>query len=151
MTQTATITIKLKAAEPMMVDGPRSPAKKAPLGLRSVISITESRISGADDPSAIRVRFATVSFHTFAWNFFFSPLTTTVVTFVCAVIVSMEAMNASAPRATPMNTQHSSTIHRKMKVPLRLMSGKIRPDGQQSHEMFAVEAGNFSHVPFTRV
>jgi len=39
--------------------GPRSPARN-PL---PTISITESRISGALEPRAISVRFATVSFH----------------------------------------------------------------------------------------
>ena len=32
-----------------------------------VISIIESRISGADEPSAMSVRFATVAFHTVTW------------------------------------------------------------------------------------
>ena len=57
---TATIMSKLKAAEPTMVDGPRSPEKK-PL---PTISMTDNKISGADEPSAMSVRFATVGFHT---------------------------------------------------------------------------------------
>ena len=60
-TQTPVITSKLNAAEPTIVLGPRAPA----LNLLPKISIQDRRISGEDDPNAIRVRFATVSFQTF--------------------------------------------------------------------------------------
>jgi len=43
---------------PTIVEGPRSPAKNFP----DKHSMHAKRISGADDPSAMRVRFATVSF-----------------------------------------------------------------------------------------
>merc|ERR1719240_3282 len=61
---TAVMTIRLNAAEPTIVDGPSSPELKP--SLRT--STTERRISGADEPSAISVRLATVAFHTRAWN-----------------------------------------------------------------------------------
>ena len=55
------MTKKLKAADPTMVPGPRLPASKC----SPKISMTESIISGAEDPRTIRLRLATVLFHTF--------------------------------------------------------------------------------------
>ena len=60
MIQIAEMTSKLKAADPTMVPGPSSPATK----FFPTISMTDSRISGADVPKASRDRLATVSFHT---------------------------------------------------------------------------------------
>jgi hypothetical protein len=55
------ITSKLKAADPTIVEGPSSPP-----GYPKVckVSITDSNISGADDPRAMRDRFARVAFQT---------------------------------------------------------------------------------------
>ena len=58
MIQKPVIQNRLNAAEPTIVPGPSSPA----LNLLPMISMQDSRISGALEPSAIRVRLATVSF-----------------------------------------------------------------------------------------
>jgi hypothetical protein len=57
-THTPRMTSRLNAAEPTIVEGPRSPAMNLPV----VISMTLSRISGADEPRAIRDKLATVAF-----------------------------------------------------------------------------------------
>ena len=49
---------RLKAAEPTIAPGPSSPDSK----FLPMISMMERRISGADEPSAIRVKLATVLF-----------------------------------------------------------------------------------------
>lgn len=51
----------MKAAEPTIVDGPSSPAGY-PKSFKA--SSTERMISGAEEPNAIRVKFAIVGFQT---------------------------------------------------------------------------------------
>ena len=92
-THIAVMTNKLKAAEPTIVPGPRSPASK----LLPQISITDSRISGAEEPSAIKVKFATVSFQTCTSISLYSPEDVfTTLTEVVEVITSIASMNKSA-------------------------------------------------------
>ena len=58
---TALINSRLKAADPTIVDGPSSPAGSPSL---PIVSTTESKISGAEEPRAMRERFAMVGFQT---------------------------------------------------------------------------------------
>mmetsp|Transcript_63717 Transcript_63717/g.166821 ORF Transcript_63717/g.166821 Transcript_63717/m.166821 type:complete len:219 (+) Transcript_63717:1576-2232(+) len=96
---TATIIKRLKAALPTIVAGPRGWTWKSSLK----IPMTLSMISGALEPRAISVRFATVEFQTvvvvkrFSLAFHFRTLR--VVTF------SIAAMKTSATIATPWKDQ----------------------------------------------
>lgn len=59
MIDSAEIINRLKAAEPTIVDGPNGDGVAS---MSFTVPMTLRRISGADDPRAIRVRFATVGF-----------------------------------------------------------------------------------------
>ena len=92
---TALITRRLKAAEPTMVEGPRS-LYGSPKPLTA--SKTERMISGAEEPNAMRVRLAMVGFHTGTSikNVFSVVSSTTSLTYVLEVITSIASMNMSA-------------------------------------------------------
>merc|ERR1712166_217375 len=82
---------KLNAAEPTMVAGPRSPA----WNVLATISTTARRISGAEDPRAMRVRLATVEFQTSTSTETGWPDS--------GVMTSIDDMKTSAEIATPKN------------------------------------------------
>ena len=88
---------KLNAAEPTIVLGPRSPVKKSLVR----ISMTLSSISGAEEPRAIKVKFATVAFHTLY------VISVPGTRFSFDVIVSMDAINISAIIDTPRKNHNS--------------------------------------------
>lgn len=91
MMQTPEMNSKLNAADPTMVEGPSSPGSL----LRVVtVSMTESNISGALEPSAIRVKLATVSFQINVLMTLLLPCWSWyLIIFVCDVIVSIALYN----------------------------------------------------------
>mmetsp|Transcript_102799 Transcript_102799/g.209504 ORF Transcript_102799/g.209504 Transcript_102799/m.209504 type:complete len:306 (+) Transcript_102799:830-1747(+) len=99
----AMITWRLKAAEPTIVEGPRSPLWNPFLP----VSTTDKRISGAEEPRAMRVRFATVWFHTDLVTKRLVPFTFT--RFFPLVICSMLFMKRSATMLTPKKQYSNAT------------------------------------------
>lgn len=111
---TELITRRLKAAEPTIVDGPKSPAS-LPKSLSA--SNTERMISGAEEPKAISVKFAMVAFHTgTSISKRFSVFSSTIsIFYVLEVIISMASIKISAlieiPRNKyPRNTRYTGPI-----------------------------------------
>ena len=100
--QTALINKRLNAAEPTIVDGPSSPAFSPSV---PTVSSTDSKISGADDPRAIKERFAIVAFQTgTSTQYILSVfLSYTSLRYVFDVIVSIASMKMSAMIAIPRN------------------------------------------------
>ena len=104
---TPDITSKLKAAEPTMDMGPRE------LGTASksrATPLVASMISGADEPRAISVKFATVgfqnSFSTMIKCPYESGMTTTS---LLDVMTSIDSMKISATIAIPRKNQKSTS------------------------------------------
>ena len=109
--QTAVMTMRLKAAEPTMVDGPSSPALNPPVST----SMTFKRISGAEEPRAMRVRLATVAFHTRTCTRTGLPSLSTPLFFVYSldVTTSIAVINTSAPKPTPIKMSAQTSTHAK--------------------------------------
>ena len=109
--EAAVITSKLNAADPTIVNGPSSDAG-SPLVL--IVSIRLSKISGAEEPRAISVRFAIVAFQTgtsiLAVRVTDSPSpglpgNSTSSYTVFEVMTSIASMKISATIAIPKNSQ----------------------------------------------
>mmetsp|Transcript_28934 Transcript_28934/g.92430 ORF Transcript_28934/g.92430 Transcript_28934/m.92430 type:complete len:246 (+) Transcript_28934:787-1524(+) len=104
MVHTAVMASRLKAADPTMVEGPSSPgACVSHLARPCTVSRTARRISGADEPSAISVRLATVAFQYWTSMWVTSPVFRSFfsIFFTRLVIVSIADMNTSLTIATP--------------------------------------------------
>ena len=96
---TALMKRRLNEAEPTIVNGPSSPA-----GYLSLphVSTTLSKISGADEPRAMRERLAMVAFHTgTSTKNLFPLLSVTSFLYTVEVITSIASMNKSEIRAIP--------------------------------------------------
>ena len=104
ITETAEITSKLKEAEPTIVWGPNSLGN---FPKDDIVSATESIISGAEEPSAIRVRLAMVGFQNIFSTSIMFPSASGIYTISdLEVIYSMASINISARIEIPMNIQN---------------------------------------------
>ena len=98
-TLTPEITKRLNAAEPTIDCGPSSEGVSSSL---VTVSSTESKISGAEDPRAISVRFAMVGFQTgFSTSTILPSLSTILTMVTLEVITSMASIKMSATMAIP--------------------------------------------------
>ena len=113
----------MNAALPTIVDGPSSPEKKSPCDEVN-ISITDSRISGADEPNAISERLAIVGFHAFTWCTASLPFTLIFTFLSLLVITSIDVMKMSAPSATPAKIQSSRNSQAMKKPAPRGVAGR---------------------------
>ena len=97
VTHTAVMMRRLNAADPTIVEGPSSPGA---LPRVWPVSTMASMISGAEDPTAMRLRLATVGFHTLIMAVLPSPSFTF---FSELVITSTAVMKMSEMMAMPKN------------------------------------------------
>mmetsp|Transcript_53414 Transcript_53414/g.84935 ORF Transcript_53414/g.84935 Transcript_53414/m.84935 type:complete len:201 (-) Transcript_53414:48-650(-) len=113
-TQTELMTKRLKAAEPTIVAGPNFPAKY----LFPKSSVADKIISGADDPRAIRVRFAIVGFQTFRRNFCLVPSWTVFQTNCSELVISsIASMNMSQTMPMPIKMHNSPKKYNGTRAP----------------------------------
>ena len=88
---TALMTSKLKAADPTMVDGPSSPGAWPSV---VAVSINDNRISGAELPKAMRVRFASVGFQTATLTVCYLPSSSVYVYFLVVEVMTSIALRS---------------------------------------------------------
>ena len=110
------ITKRLKAAEPTMVEGPSSGGDSL---IVTAVCRTFKRISGADEPRAIRDKLAIVSFQTLYSKRTYSPFSSskTLYDLVYEVMTSIDSMKMSEMMATPTNIHISQTRYTKPIMP----------------------------------